>query len=680
MEGRDDLDRYFGKIKETLLNYQEDEFTKFFRSFYEAGSKVVYQKNISETKIFDMEWITTVESYFPSIDKITKNPRSFIKYEDDIVDVSRAKKTDAKTVRHLAANTQFIRDIDKDNNIIPKKVLISQSDVDYAIYENRFIATLINRLFLFVRNRYEIIKANVESFQKDHLNVDSSFKIAESEVKVKLDVVVKKDLDNKTINEHNNELLERVSKLNTLCTGLQGSQFMQLLKGTAPVRPPIMKTNVIMKDSDFKNAYMLWLFLDRYGSLGYDVSIKEKNLDFDDDFKDTLENLIFVNYVSVLGSQLERNELYNTDEGYKEYLKKKTKVATQNAEDFVENPDQIKIEDNTLNEYFLNKYKSLFDQSVVELEAEGKVTHEEAIKRALRKTTEIVNGLYENIFKFEEDNDVFRKLVDKEDIEKDYETKKNQLKYAKMITDIKEVDYNNAIRRERKLLKELEGINDIYIKQKKAEMANVPKKQSLIELEQQIEDLKNENKEYEKRIKELENLKKFKDEEKQYFDEAKKEAINKAGEELKAFSAELKVKEQEVLAQAKLDLINERAETKALKAREKQAIKDRNKAIDDKLNEDYKKIQEKLRSDKDKMLAGIEKKRLALIAKEEKIKANQEAKERRQRLLNEQKERERIAIMKVRMYEEKIRLQKELEKQKVSMEKEMQAKLKKGNK
>ena len=258
----DDLSAYYERLDKALFNLSNDEFYKYFENAFLNGSRTYYQKNIAETKKFDDTWIKTVESYFPSIDKITRNPQSTLKYEEDIVAIERAKKTSSKSVRHLASHTEYIKDIDENLNVTPKKILIENAEQNYATYENRFIMTLINRLFLFVRNRYEIIKNNVESEQRDHLSGNVNFNFNKTNVEMNFDMTIKKDLDDKSINEHNHDLLARTEKLNYLISGLKNSRFMQLLSGANPVHPPIMKTNVITKNPEFRNAYNLWIFLD----------------------------------------------------------------------------------------------------------------------------------------------------------------------------------------------------------------------------------------------------------------------------------------------------------------------------------------------------------------------------------------------------------------------------------
>lgn len=661
MDKRDDLDKYFSHISDSLFKYEGQEFPEFFKNAYLAGDNVLYQKNISETKIFEEDWITTLESYFPSIDKITRNPRSFIKYDSEVVDIERSKKTNAESIRHLASHTQFVRQIDKENNVTPSKILNIMSDIDYDVYENRFIATLINRLFLFVRNRLEVIRANVESFQKDHFAIDSKFNICEDDVELRIDLTVKRDLDNTTINEKNYKLLERVEKLSKLIDGVKNSQFMQMMKKSKPVYPPIMKTNVILKNPDFKNAYTLWLYMDKYSTLGYDINVGEKDLELDTKFRKFVDELVMVNYSTILANQLRRQRKYTATE-YEMRLRKRKKTTHKNDQDIIDNPEAIQLEDNTLNEYFLNKYKKIFNETVEEMEKKGEVRHEDAIKRAIRKATDIVNGIFESIFKLEEDNDIFRRLVEKEDINKEYEIKKNQLKYAKMIREVKQVDFNKAIRLERKLIKDLQKLNTKFIKEKMLEKSSVDKSPAIAELEIEVKRLKQENEEFAKRLVKLENIELLNSEESTALKTTKEEVLLKAKNELKAFEQELKRKVAEERLAIRKEFRLQAKELEKNKVREEKAFLERQANIDKLLTQEQEKAMNQLAKEK----ADLEKKYTQMIEREkaqfEKEMQEQIKRETKKREAAEQKERERVAILKVKAYEEKLKAKREVEK------------------
>lgn len=576
----DDLSAYYERLDKALFNMSNDEFYKYFENAFLNGSRTYYQKNIAETKKFDDTWIKTVESYFPSIDKITRNPQSTLKYEEDIVAIERAKKTSSKSVRHLASHTEYIKDIDENLNVTPKKILIENAEQNYATYENRFIMTLINRLFLFVRNRYEIIKNNVESEQRDHLSGNVNFNFNKTNVEMNFDMTIKKDLDDKSINEHNHDLLARTEKLNYLISGLKNSRFMQLLSGANPVHPPIMKTNVITKNPEFRNAYNLWIFLDKYSILGYDVSIKEKDLEFDDGFIDDVNKLFAINYATILGNQINRIEKYNEPKGYEELLKKKTKIAKQNPRDFVPNPDLIEMEETHLNEYFLEQYKTLLNESI-EKEKEADESEEETdaeIKRALRKTTEIVNGLYDAKFEISEESDVLHRLEEK-DLEKEYALTLKQLRYARLIREVKEVDYNNFYRTERRLLRLLSNTNTQMVKKLTEERKYEERERKIKEIESKIEALRKENEERAKVIDALNDHQELMKEEKERLLAERSKVINQVAEEVKAYDAMMIAKYEEERKRVLQVLQEEKERSQALKAGIDEATKKRKAAI-----------------------------------------------------------------------------------------------------
>ncbi|MCK7485962.1 MAG: DUF2357 domain-containing protein [Bacillus subtilis] len=72
-----------------------------------------------------------------------------------ILPVERAKKIDSDTIRHLASHTENIKSVGRGGEVIPSKVMTSYSEGDIGTYENRFIKTLVDKLYLFIEKRYD---------------------------------------------------------------------------------------------------------------------------------------------------------------------------------------------------------------------------------------------------------------------------------------------------------------------------------------------------------------------------------------------------------------------------------------------------------------------------------------------------------------------------------------------
>ena len=79
-EEDDLLDFYYLKATNGLSKIDKMEFPTYFYDLIGTGDSKFYQKNITETKFFDEDWVKTLEGFFPSIDKIIKNTKLSIRY------------------------------------------------------------------------------------------------------------------------------------------------------------------------------------------------------------------------------------------------------------------------------------------------------------------------------------------------------------------------------------------------------------------------------------------------------------------------------------------------------------------------------------------------------------------------------------------------------------------------
>lgn len=473
-EELDRLDLYYEQIRKAIKRYTEiAEFQEYFNNSIKVGDNSYYHKNIQETKTFDEEWVRTLEAFFPSIEEIITHPRSTIQYVEEIVAVEKAKKINSASVRHLASHTQNIREV-RNGEVVPKKILTTFAEEDFGTYENRFIMTLINRLFTFVNNRSVIIRENVESYQKEHANYQSNFHIKDTNVTIDVDVVIKKDLDDKSINAFNYQLLKRVEYLLQLITSYRNSQFMKLMAKQRKVNPPIMKTNVILKNPDFKAAYMLWLFLDKYDSLGYDVEVKERRVKLAPGFDNQVSELSLLAYAMIQESARKRAEKFGEeiDEELPTVVKKSTKIAKTHPADLIVKPDAIKLADNTINEYYLEQNKKVITKKVSE-DVEKGMTNEAALKKAIKESINITNALFNSIFYIEESTDYFQRIVTETTPKQLYDDAKYKLKYAKIIRETKEADYIKSIKLERNLNKQMEKAATTLARQQAADAKSV---------------------------------------------------------------------------------------------------------------------------------------------------------------------------------------------------------------
>ncbi len=455
----DTLTSFYEEYREENAElFEKDVFAQNMLKAIKSGDKELIHKNVKETKVFDEKWIETLESYFPSIDLIMRNPKSGLKYEDEVVAIEKARKVDAKSIRHLSANTHLIKEV-KGEDIRPKKILTTYSEIDYQTYENRMVASLIDRLFYFVRARYEVIKEFGDSYQNKSLSFKADFPLNEVRLSFDLKLNIKEEPEDASINKYNHKLLERVKRLEILVSGFKRSKFMEALKGAPKVRTPIMKTTAIMQNPNYKNCYMLWLFLDRYNTLAFETVIEEKDMKLDGKYLESVYNNIIIGLSSILYYQEQRRQEFNKFDKIKKAKSIKV-IKDLDVNPFLE--EDIDIEDHSVNQFYLEQSKKLFEQAL-EYHEENSSTHEVALRKALRETLEFSNALYEDFFEFQKEDDIFRRLVDSLTPEDELAQLREMAKVAKIIREVKEVDYRKSVAFERRLLNRIAKLDQHFI-------------------------------------------------------------------------------------------------------------------------------------------------------------------------------------------------------------------------
>ncbi len=451
MKNTYDLNLFYTMLISYLdeLEVDTDFPVYFYQGLYDGENKLKHVET-TETKKFDDHWIVAIETYYPFIDKIIRNYKSALRTEEDVVVVEKAKKTGARTVRHLAANTHLLRvpeDGQPMTEIRPKKLLVEYAEDEYGIYENRFVATLINRLVNFVSSRVQILEEDVNSKKINELSNSITFDIDDSTYEIDIDLKEVQTIKEGKIEEENQKLLYRAQDLHRKLANALNSEFMNMMKSYKPVRAPIMKTQIILKNTNYRNCYLLWQYLDQYNSLGYELisDVKQKR------FNETYRKHLSQNALFAFATMLFHQKIPASDQKLltKSYKVKKAQEIKLTAEDLKTDPEAHQIEDTMMNEYYLNKTKQMFKKTIDQY-MESEPRYEVALKKALRDTIEITNSLYASYFEINQDEDVFNRLIQEVNPKEDLHSADEKYKIASIVRQIKESDYKKAIALEKK--------------------------------------------------------------------------------------------------------------------------------------------------------------------------------------------------------------------------------------
>ncbi len=333
-------DNIYEKIVYQINNLikQEDIYPKYMDSI--SGGKNDYKiSQVYTRKNYDNSWIGTIEDCIVSLDNIVRNPRKFIVIEEDIVDISLARSISVESVKHLSQHTNLISSVDKNGMVIPSKILNTSKEESFDIYENRFIYTLLLKVRDFIDRRFtEIQNALLRSGEID-ISVESEFSIDRNKVKYKLDgaanfpfdAVVKKKGEGLTD-------VERVTHIKSIISDFLASPFSREMRTCALVRPPILRTNVILKNPDFKKALVLWQFIESVEKMDFTIDSVTETQEMAPALADKYRGLIFLNTILMqsIANTRTNEEVFDKQE---EVKTEADEYRTKNIDDFV--PDDF---------------------------------------------------------------------------------------------------------------------------------------------------------------------------------------------------------------------------------------------------------------------------------------------------------------------------------------------------
>lgn len=331
--------KYVNKVGKTLEN---DRYFQYLFEMIQSGSNTLMQSNQVLHKVVDERWLTTIEESLDSINNIIDKPRRFVTTKEEVVPVALAKKISAESVRHLSMNTQFIAS-DADGDIQPTRVLNVSTEESYDLYENRFIYHLIQRLVTFIDKRTDVIFWATGDEKKNKLSMESKVEDAYEEIQYKIEMTIKNRQSFAENDSDNMQVFMRIDRVRRLVMALRGSAFCSLMAGCSKVHSPIQRTNLMMKDPDYRTCYKLWQFLESYDEVGYSIEAQDTTLEFDEEYLFQMYTNLITNY-TVFKSLLEADSRRVSEPLAKKNRVIKPKFIKKVIEEQVENRDLPDVE------------------------------------------------------------------------------------------------------------------------------------------------------------------------------------------------------------------------------------------------------------------------------------------------------------------------------------------------
>lgn len=326
----------------TLLK-QGELYPKYINSI--IGGKNDYKiSQVFNKKKYSTDWIDTLEDCIVALDTIVRNPRKFIVIEEDIVDISLAKSISVESIKHLSQHTNLISSVDKKTGmVLPSKILNTSKEESFEIYENRFIYTLLLKIRDFIDIRLTSIQSALLQSGELGVDIESEFSLDGNKVNYKLqsnaNFPFESAIKSKTKGQLTN--VERVVRIKSIVSDFLNSPFAKEMRSCALVRPPITRTNVILKDPNFKKALVLWQYIETSEKMDFKVEVATETTELNPALSDKFRGLIFLNTI-LLQSIAGTREMGDTLENAK---KREQLIAdeyvTKNIDDYV--PDDFPL-------------------------------------------------------------------------------------------------------------------------------------------------------------------------------------------------------------------------------------------------------------------------------------------------------------------------------------------------
>lgn len=364
--------KYTTRVEKSL---EKDRYFQYLFEMVQAGHNTLQQKNRVLHKVVDERWLTVVEEGLTAIFNIVDKPRRFITTSEEVVPVALAKKITADSVRHLSQNTQFIN-TNAAGEIYPTKILNVTTEESYDLYENRFVYHLIQRLFAFVDKRTDVIFWSTGDETCDVMSMESKIDDAYEEIFYKVEMTIKNRQSYADNDADNMELFKRIDRVRRMSLTLRNSSFCDIMKGCAKVFSPIQRTNLMMKDPDYRSCYKLWQFMESYDEVGYTIEEQDTALEFDEEYLLQMYINLITNY-TVFKSLLESDPRKMTEIATKKRKPRKPKFIKKIEEEIVDNCD---IPDVEIRKVFVEEVTQ------AQLDAEAKLKEETARREELEQS------------------------------------------------------------------------------------------------------------------------------------------------------------------------------------------------------------------------------------------------------------------------------------------------------
>ncbi len=221
-------------------------------------------------KISD-DWVKAIEEGLEFVEKAVAEERQFIRSNGEVVPIEKVKKVSKDSVEHLAKHSDMITHVPEHEGdlLIPDKLYMVEKLSDYAVYENRFLYMMLVYLRNFIEFRLEKIETLRRTYYGE-MKIDKEIVSGKSTLKIKTEITEKRTDNPFPIpDKESEELVKRIGDCREIINSLLNTDLMMQVAKSPMIKPPIVKTNVLKMNNNFKRSLALYDYIASYKGDGY---------------------------------------------------------------------------------------------------------------------------------------------------------------------------------------------------------------------------------------------------------------------------------------------------------------------------------------------------------------------------------------------------------------------------
>ena len=299
-----DIGNYLSSYNEKLLNQlvTQGTFVEIGKAFSKSSAGALasgLKSNAYEEKV-DFPWIDQLDEVTEKIMSIASNPRTHVRFDKEIRLAEQAVKVDGNDMKMTTKTSKLWRL--KDEEFKPEKVYTTVYEADFAIYENRFLLNLVNKINNLLNHAIAKLNEMVKRVNKNYVgqmvslaSIDDVKDIANLD---KISALTPKSEENLLLTTSDASFLDdwkMLIKAKNRINNFYSTSFYHYLKDQKPLSDSdVHITNILAEDRSYAPCYNFYLKLIKMDK----VEEEKKPVDPVD-----YHNFVISNIFSVLADQ-----------------------------------------------------------------------------------------------------------------------------------------------------------------------------------------------------------------------------------------------------------------------------------------------------------------------------------------------------------------------------------------